>query len=317
MKRFFILLLLVGMSVINVKAQKIEPIRFGDFDQWVVREIKESSLLGGKTTYVYAVAPSDSIKGAVPYTNAGGSLWGSSNVMARIMGIVKTSTTVFPEKTPEGGFCARMDTKLETCKVLGMINITVLASGSIFLGYALEPIHSANNPYSKINMGVPFTKKPKALRYDYKAIVSQDTLLTKATGCGSSLIPGRDMAEVYVYLQKRWENADGSIHAKRIATSRERIANSTNGWVRAHRAEIHYGDIRSKSFYHSYMGLMKGNSFYAMNSKGKMVPIVEEGWGNENDTPTHVVMMFSSGCIGAYVGALGNSLWVDNVGFEY
>ena len=317
MKKFFLFLFLAIIATAEVMAQKIEPVHYGDFDHWVVREIKESSVLGGKTTHVYAVAPSDTVVGSIPYVNTGGSPWASSNVMARVMGIVKTSNTVFPEKTPDGGFCARMETKLVTCKVLGMFNITVLASGSLFLGNTLEPIHSASNPYGKINMGVLFTKRPKALVYDYKAIVSQDTLLTKATGTGVSLVPGRDMAEVYVYLQKRWENPDGSIHAKRVATLRERISKSTQGWTKGHRAEFHYGDIRGKAYYQSYMKLIKGDSFYAMNSKGKMVPIIEDGWADENETPTHVIMMLSSGCIGAYVGALGNSLWVDNVAFEY
>ena len=63
----------------------------------------------------------------------GGSPWATSNVMARVAGITKTNTSVFPEKRGDG-FCARMDTRMESVKVFGIVDITVLAAGSIFLG---------------------------------------------------------------------------------------------------------------------------------------------------------------------------------------
>lgn len=71
-----------------------KEIPFGNFENWVVRQIKESFVIGGKTVDVYAIAPSDTIKGAEPYRNAGGSPWASSNVMAKVAGVVKTSVTV-------------------------------------------------------------------------------------------------------------------------------------------------------------------------------------------------------------------------------
>lgn len=42
---------------------------------------------------------------------------GDINVMARVAGITKTNTSVFPEKRGDG-FCARMDTRMESVKVL-------------------------------------------------------------------------------------------------------------------------------------------------------------------------------------------------------
>lgn len=59
--------------------------------------------------------------------------------MARVAGITKTNTSVFPEKRGDG-FCARMDTRMESVKVFGIVDITVLAAGSIFLGNVHEPI---------------------------------------------------------------------------------------------------------------------------------------------------------------------------------
>ena len=59
--------------------------------------------------------------------------------MARVAGITKTNTSVFPEKRGDG-FCARMDTRMESVKVFGIVDITVLAAGSMFLGEVHEPI---------------------------------------------------------------------------------------------------------------------------------------------------------------------------------
>lgn len=61
----------------------------------------------------------------------GGSPWGTSNVMAKVAGITKTNTSVFKEKRGNG-FCARLETRIESVKVFGIVNIAVLASGSIF-----------------------------------------------------------------------------------------------------------------------------------------------------------------------------------------
>ena len=66
------------------------------------------------------------------------------------------------------------------------------------------------------------------------------------------------------------------------------------------------------------MGLTSGSvTKYARNSKGKMVKIIEEGWGTANDTPTHLVLQFDSSHGGAYVGSVGNTFWVDNVRLVY
>ena len=58
---------------------------------------------------------------------------------------------------------------------------------------------------------------------------------------------------------------------------------------------MNYGDISGKPFYKPYMGLIsKENSYYARNSKGKMVPVQEVGWDDPSATPTHLIVMFSS-----------------------
>ncbi len=310
---------LLYLFVINRSfGQSVVPVPFGDFEQWTVRIIKESGIIGGNTRTMYMIAPSDTIIGHKNYEPSSLSSWGTSNALANVAGIVKTSVTVFPEQRPEGGYCARMDTQLATCKVLGIVNITVLASGSIFLGQTEEPIRSANNPMSKVSMGIPFQGHPKNLIFDYKAKISQDSTVTRAKISSFSEIPGRDKASAFVLLQHRWEDDRGNIYAKRVGTGKELFDRSTDHWVNGYKIPILYGDITSHPDFRDYMDLLsEESSYYCRNSYGKMVPIQEVGWGDENEPVTHMILMFSSGCLGAYIGALGNSFWVDNVKLEY
>ena len=62
------------------------------------------------------------------------------------------------------------------------------------------------------------------------------------------------------------------------------------------------------------MGLIpEKKSYYAANSKGKMVPVREVGWDSAEATPTHLMVMFSSGSGEPYTGTPGATFWVDNV----
>ena len=78
--------------------------------------------------------------------------------MAKVVGIVKTNSSVFPERR-DGGYCARLYTHLDGVKVFGVVDMTVLAAGSLFLGEVHEPIKSTKNPNGLLLMGVPFTKQ--------------------------------------------------------------------------------------------------------------------------------------------------------------
>ena len=86
--------------------------KWGKFDNWRVREIKESAIIGGNTKYVYEIAKGDTIKGVKPYMNPYGCVWSNSNVLAIVSGIVKCSNTVFPEKRGDG-YCVRLETRIE------------------------------------------------------------------------------------------------------------------------------------------------------------------------------------------------------------
>lgn len=311
------LLLLATMSG-GVSALRLEPIKYGDFSNWVSRDVAESKLIGGKTKTIYEIAPSRKVPGNnSAYKNEGGSPWATSNVYAKVAGVVKGSGTVSPAEI-NGNKVARMEAKMEQVKVLGVVNMDVMVAGTIFLGRIFEPITSPKGPYSKMEMGIPYTKRPAALVYDFKVDMPNVNTRVKSTGFSSKkTLPGRDNAEVYVLLQKRWEDKDGNLYAKRVGTGRERYAKSVP-WTKKHQLPIHYGDITKQSWYKPWMGLIDGEkAYYAVNSKGKMVPVHEIGWADADETPTHVLVMASSSCGEAYIGTEGLTLYIDNIAFGF
>lgn len=313
MKKSLNLLILIAVAQLCNAQEKIVPIKFGDMEHWTVRYIKESKLLGGQTKTLYVLAPTDTIRKNAPF-NFSNTCWGISNAYAAPAGIDKGANTTQPERRGKGT-CARLDTRIEDVKVLGCINLEVCIAGTLFLGENIEPVTDANDPYAAINMGIPFTGKPKAVMLDLKMRVSPEQRVLKATGFAKKKwIEGHDEPEVYVYLQKRWEDDKGNIYAKRIGTVRQRFAHSMPEWHNNYRINIHYGDITQQPFFKDYMGLFPaGGQFKAKNKKGKIVPIKEIGWGNDTDTPTHVILMITAGCYPAFYGYPGNALWVDNI----
>ncbi len=314
LKQAILPLLLLAANVAMAQPG-VYMINYGDMDHWIDRQIKESGIIGGATKHVWAIGPTMTIEGDEAYINKGGSPWGSSNVMAKVVGITKTNTSVFPEKRGDG-YCARLETRMEKVKVLGLINMEVLAAGSIFLGNVHEPIKGTKNPQKMLNSGIPFTKKPRALMFDYKVQMSDRKNRIKSTGFGSKEeIAGRDLHEVNLFLQSRWEDEEGNIYAKRIGTMVVRFDKDCD-WQNGASFTIMYGDITGDPSYdESMMGL---NSIrYGVNSKGESVPIQEVGWGDPNDTPTHLQLQFTASHGGAYIGSPGNILWIDNVKLVY
>lgn len=293
-----------------------ELLKYGDMNSWVIRTIHESAVIGGHTKTLYEIGPDKSLSGNVAYHNLGGSPWASSNVLAKVSGIVKTSNTVFREPH-ENGYCAKLVTHVERVKVLGLININVLASGSIFLGDMTEPITGTKNGERYLNCGIPFTQRPYALRYDYKIAAAEAPNRIRQTGFGAkSEVKGKDKAIAILLLQKRSEDAAGNITAKRVGTMVITYSASTGSWVKNATYKIHYGDISHLPLYNSAtMGLRSHD--YARNSKGESVPVKETGWAAANETPTHLLLQFSSSHGGAYVGSPGNTFWIDNVRLVY
>ena len=316
-QRILLFLLIVNscFSVVNSQ-ERVVPFKYGDMNQWVVREIYESAIIGGNTKLLYEIAPTDTIKGNIEYTNQGGSVWATSNVLAKVAGVVKTNTSTYPERRDDG-WCARLETRMESVKVLGLVDIEVVAAGSIFLGYAHEPIRGTKNPQSKICSGIPFTEKPKAIRFDYKVKLSPEKNRIRSTGfSGKTIIAGQDSIAAILFIQKRWEDKEGNLYAKRIGTMVQRFAKSSDGWINNATFPILYGDISNHPEYKHYMRIQVEER-YAVNSKGESVPIKEIGWAEEGETPTHMILQFTSSHTGAYIGSPGNTMWLDNIKLVY
>jgi hypothetical protein len=310
-----ILLFFICLAV-TLHAERIEPIPFGDMESWTVRYIKEAKLLGGQTKTLYCLAPTDTIWKNAPYIyGKDGNPWATSNAYANVSGIEKAAGTMTPEKREDGSTCCRLDVDLLDVRVLGFIDIQVLVPGTLFTGRNLEPITTAKDPYQNIDFGVPFTGRPSALMFDYKCIISPEEWVWYAKGMAKpKKQEGHDEAEAYLYLQHRWEDEKGKIHSIRVGTGYERFSKDQLTWVNGHRVPIHYGDITGEEWYEDYMGFKCMQR--AVNSRGKVTPIIEEGWDGSLE-PTHLVIMLTSGKFEAFVGKAGNTFWVDNVNLVY
>ena len=317
-KRLFCLAALfaagLDMSAQDDVVQKINE--FGKFDSWCQREIKESSLIGGKTKYLYEFYgnPADTLRnGKEPYVAPEGYLWRTNNVLAVVAGIVKTNNTVYPERRGDG-YCARLETHIEEVKVMGLINMDVTCQGAMLVGELPEPITTTKDPMAKVFYGVPFTGCPRAIRMDYKADVCHEVI--RGTGFSKLKPMGyEDYAEITIMLQKRWEDEDGNVHALRVGTAIERVTEDVPEWVNGHEFVIGYGDITSEPYYKDYMGLKTDpeTAYHARNSRGKNVMILEDGWAPRGTEPTHMIILVLSSCGKAFYGGVGNTVWIDNV----
>lgn len=320
---FFAPFFLIVLNIFSLCPAFCQPDVFDDielsgrFDHWVVRRIEESAVIGGKTALLYEPALKDGVlEGRRAYSNPPGCVWRTSNAYADVMGVVKTSTSVFPEKRGDG-YCARLEVLMAEVKVLGLLNMDVVCQGSLFLGRMIEPIKDTKNPQSKLLFGVPVGRRPSALQLDYKAVVGGEAIY--APGLGRVRKLGyRDYADLVVMLQYRWEDKDGNVYAKRVGTGYERIFSSVREWQNGHQVPIWYGDITGLPQYRPYMGLIEERvSNYTLNSRGELVPVHEVGWADADTVPNYLIVRFSSSYGEAFNGAVGNKLWIDNVKFVF
>jgi hypothetical protein len=288
---------------------------YGKFDQWSRREVKESAVIGGNTKYLYEFYGDFGTKvtNKTPYVAPEGYPWRTNNVLAVVAGVCKTNNTVFPEKRGRG-YCARIETHIEEVNAVGIINMSVTCQGALMIGELPEPITGTKDPMAKVFYGVPFTGRPKALRMDIKADVGHEVI--RGTGFSKLKNMGyNDYGEITVMLQKRWEDADGNVHALRVGTAIQRIEEDIPAWINDYELTIDYGDITKKPYYKDYMGLKTNpeTAYRARNSKGKTVIIQEDGWAEPGTEPTHLIILFISSCGEAFYGGVGNTIWLDNV----
>ena len=227
-----LLFILSSLALCLHAQEKIEYLPYGKLDTWTVRYIKESFLLGGKTRALYVVAKTDTIRKNGPYPyGKNGSPWCTSNAYAKVCGVEKAAVSATPERRGNG-YCCKLETSLQTVTAVG-IDLKALATGSLFMGRLMDPVtlEGCKVPMKAIDMGVPFTKRPIALILDYKAIIQQGKPMVKATGSTKvTTVQGQDAGEITLFLQHRWEDADGNIFAYRVGTATERITKSIPNW---------------------------------------------------------------------------------------
>lgn len=290
---------------------------YGKFDRWCVRSVKEAGIIGGQIKYLYEFyGDGDTTHSREPFVSPKNYLWRTNNVLANVAGVVKTSTTVFPEPR-DSGYCARIETHIEEVKALGIVNMDVVCQGALLVGKINEPIRDTKDPMAKVFYGIPFNGRPSALVFDYKADVGYTTM----RGTGFSRLKPMDYPDypqAIVILQKRWEDEDGKVHAKRVGTGMMRFLKSESKWVNGYRLGIHYGDITHEPYYEDYMGLNNNpdTAYHTLNSRGKNVAVSEDGWAVPDEQPNFMVIAFLGSCHEAFYGGVGNTLWVDNVHLE-
>ena len=315
MKKWLIILGLWAMGAgLLVAEQYIEPIVYGDMDQWVVRYITESKILGGQTKTLYTLGATDTIRDNGAYIAANDTPWGCSDTYAKCFGVeTAMSASVVPE--PRGyGYCCRLRNVLSDLNIGDMY---AMVSGTIYMGHALEPLglQAKNKPYTAIDFGTPFTGHPIALMLDYKALISDVDSITSTANNKPEKIAGHDCAVIYIYLQHRWEDKEtGRVYARRVGTVYERICETIPEWRNNHQLPIRWGDISDDPDFQEYEGLNQVDMM-TRNSKGKMVKINEVGWSL--DEPTHIIMYISSSNAGVFRACEGNTLWLDNIRLVY
>ena len=294
-------------SLINAK---------GTFDQWRVYELQESGIIGGNVKTIYKLSSGDTLSGQDPCPVREEDVFSPCNIMANVVGIVKGSNSVFPE--PRGdGYCARLSVMMEKVRVLGIIDMEVLVQGTILTGVFNEPIRDTKSAYTKMDCGIPFTGRPAAVQYDYKAEVGNTVI--RSTGFSSKkTIGGKDYPFIAVFLQRRQEDEDGNVTASRVGTAFRKFCRDEPEWVNGESLEIRYGDISGEADFVPDMGLKNdGIVYYCRNSKGRIVPIQENAWAAPDEEPTHIIIWISSSCGEAFYGGLGNTLWIDNFKLIY
>lgn len=293
----------------------VKQIKYSQFDSWYYREVRESLIIGGTTQKLYEIGelnPHEDKNN--PLLKDRSSLWGTTNMYIK-MGVDIGVNCVFPEKNRDG-YCCRMETRIREVRLIG-VKLKVLVSGTVFLGEVIEPVRNVKDPVRKLNHGVPFTGKPKAIQFSYKYKPGQERVKSVYH---SEHVEGPDKAELCLILQKRWEDEKGNVYATRIGGIRNFFNDTGNSWVTDTTITVKYGDITREPFYDpEIMGLIPGISeLYVKNSKNEMVPLTETGWDTHNETPTHLVLYFTSSYEGInYTGSPESVLWVDNIQFIY
>ena len=290
-------------------------LNYSSLDLWYARKVKESFMLSGKIVDLYGVGvvnPNSDFYDTKLKDRK--SPWVTTNIYSKMV-LDLGNTRVYPEKRGEG-YCCRLETAIRKDNIAGL-KVEVLIAGTLLVGDMLEPVRGLKDPLKNINQGIPFNRKPQAVKFDYKYHIGNKCV--KAI-YGIDPIEGADKAEFCLILQKRWEDENGNVFATRIGGARQFFTGTVSQWVNGATFPVTYGDFtRLPQYDAKTMGLIPGvGEVYVKNSHNKMVPLVETGWGKPEDTPTHLIFYFTSSYQSfLYQGSPESVFWVDNIEFVY
>ena len=290
-------------------------LKYSNLDNWYSRKLKESVLLSGETIELYGVGkvnPSADVTDMKLKDHT--SPWSATNIYAKMV-LDVGNTRVIPEKRGDG-YCARLETKIRKDNIAGF-KVDVLLAGTLFLGETIEPVKGMKEPEKSASQGIPFTGMPKAVKFDYKYNIGKSRV--EAT-TNVKPVTGEDKADFSILLQKRWEDSNGNVFATRIGGNRLFFTGTASQWVNGATYPVYYGDATNLPQYDpKTMGLIPSvGKVYVKNSKGVLVPLVEKGWGKPGETPTHLIMYFTSSYEGMkYTGSTESVFWVDNIELIY
>ncbi|MEO0505598.1 MAG: PCMD domain-containing protein [Bacteroidota bacterium] len=214
-----------------------------------------------------------------PGESADNTVWGTANRALAIAGDANTN----PEDLGGGDFAARLTSEAAPLLVR-------MAAATLFTGTFTEGFPNPTDPRSNIDFGTLFNGRPEAFRVDYRYLPGDS--YEDADG---NVLPDGDQCDIYVLLEKR----DGD-NVERIGTGWFRSGDTVSDFSNLE-VNIKYGELTSVDPEFEYANIREG-----------------ESWGNAADTPTHIIVVFSSSALGDFfTGAIGSELWINNFELLY
>jgi hypothetical protein len=216
-----------------------------------------------------------------PGESADNSVWDTANRAVAIAGDANTTR----DDLGGGDFAAKMTSVAAPLLVR-------MAAATMFTGEFTTGFPSPTNPRSNIDFGTPFSGKPSAFKIDYRYLPG-DSYEDE----DGNVLSGGDQCDIYVLLQKR----EGD-QSERIGTGWFRSDQSVDDFTTLE-VEIKYGELTSADPEFEFANVRTDEG---------------ESWGNPDDTPTHIVVVFSSSALGDFfTGAIGSELTVNNFELIY
>ncbi|MBB3700934.1 PCMD domain-containing protein [Flammeovirga yaeyamensis] len=203
--------------------------------------------------------------------------WETSNPGTTFLGVVNA----YEEKEDViNGSAAKLETK--------GIGLTGIAAATIYTGkFELN----LSDPAKSAQLGVPYTKRPVSMSFNYK--YTPGAIYEQYDGALGTTIEGVDSCLVYMYLQKR----EGD-QILRVGTAAMQNSDTVTEWTKR-TLDVTYGVIENPV-------------------AGFKLREEETGWAAADTNPTHIIVVFTSTSAGDFFrGAIGSTLFVDEISIEY